>query len=87
MFWSVDFDAWWLPRTVCFVKAQAWLSIFGGGAGGGGVQGGGGAEQPCWLGDCLPIWPPAAGWLSGRSLTQMFTQRPGQALAGSQTSE
>ena len=50
-----------------------------------GVQGGGG--RPCQLGGSLPIWPPAAGWLSGESLTQMFAQHPGQALAGSQTSQ
>ena len=50
-----------------------------------GVQGGRG--RPCRLGGSLPIWPPAAGWLSGESLTQMFAQHPGQALAGSQTSQ
>lgn len=36
-------------------------------------------------GRLVPIWPPGACWFSGQSLTQMFAQCPGQALAGSQT--
>lgn len=36
-------------------------------------------------GGSVPIWPPGACWFSGQSLTQMFAQCPGQALASSQT--
>ena len=47
-------------------------------------EGEGGGGRVGW-GGLVHIWLPAAGWFSGQSLTQMFAQCPGQALAGSQT--